>query len=152
MMSIRGSRDFLGAGLVAGGGLFACLYSLNNYAMGALSAPGPGLFPAIVGGLMAVCGCIMGVQAFLQKRKEEGIRFEARQLALVLLSIAVFAMIVQTTGYGPAVFVLVMIASFADNALGLREKLVLAAVLSVVAIVLFRLILQVHLPVFFKVW
>lgn len=146
------SREIAGAGLILAVGLFSCIYAVENFSMGVLSSPGPGLFPALVGGLMVLTGAIVGVQAVLREVVPEGQKFEARSLFFILLAICIFAAMVETTGYGPGVFVLVVVASFAERSMSMKLRLILAVVLTALAILLFRLILQVPIPVFFEVW
>ncbi|WP_176440918.1 tripartite tricarboxylate transporter TctB family protein [Oceanicola sp. 22II-s10i] len=146
------TRDAAGAVLVMGVGLFACLHAYSNYSIGAMSSPGPGLFPVLIGALMVVSGALVGVQALLATAREKGVPFEARPLGFILLAIAIFALLVETTGYGIAVPILVFVASFADRGMSLKLRAILALSLTVICITMFKLILQVSLPVFFRVW
>ena len=146
------SREALSAVLILGVGLFACLYAIGSYNLGSLSAPGSGLFPAIVGGLMALTGAIIGLRAVVARATEDGPRFEGRALAAILAAVAIFAAMVETTGYAPAVFVLGVVASLAERGMPWRTRLILAAAMTVIAVVVFTLVLRVSLTVIEGVW
>lgn len=133
--------------LVTGFGLATTLYAQSHYKLGTFRTPGPGLFPTLVASALTVIGACLLIQSLVQRQQAEAAEFEYRPFLMVLLSIAAFAVIFPYAGYGPGVFALAVIAGFADTQLKFLHKLALAAVVTVIAVGLFRGILGVRLPI-----
>lgn len=142
------NRDLLTGALIFGLGLAATLYAMSNYQLGTFRTPGPGLFPALVASLLTLVGTGLLLQALLAPVPENLPEFETRPFLLVMLGVSAFAVIFPYFGYAVAAFALSLISSFADDQLGLPQKLLLAAVVTAVAVVLFTVLLGVRIPVF----
>ena len=142
------NRDLMTGALIFGLGLAATLYAQSNYQLGTFRTPGPGLFPTLVSSLLTLVGVGLLLQALLAPVPENLPQFETRPFVLVMVAVAAFAVIFPYLGYAVAVFALSLISSFADDQMKLTRKLVLAAVVTGIAVLLFRGILGVRLPVF----
>lgn len=142
------NRDLMTGALIFGLGLAATLYAQSNYQLGTFRTPGPGLFPTLVSSLLTLVGVGLLLQALLAPVPENLPQFETRPFVLVMVAVAAFAVIFPYLGYAVAVFALSLIASFADDQMKLTHKLGLAAVVTGIAVLLFRGILGVRLPVF----
>lgn len=146
------SKDVASAVLIMVIGVAVLLYAQSHYKFGSFRSPGPGLFPVLVSGVLALVGLGLLIQSLLRPIEGEAMRFAMRPFLVILGAIAVFAMIYPVAGVAPAVFALVMISSYADNKLSLRHKALLALIVTAVAVGLFTLVLGVSLPVLRGVW
>lgn len=151
-MKVLLNRDIATGMLVLILGAGTALYASSQYAMGSFRSPGPGLFPTLVAAVLALVGVGLLIQALFQRKAEALTRFELRPFVVILLAIAAFAVVFSQSGYGPAVFVLAFVCSYSDDALNWRQKLGLAAVITVMAVVLFRFALGLRLPVIAQGW
>ncbi|GGM12231.1 hypothetical protein GCM10011534_38000 [Pseudooceanicola nanhaiensis] len=142
------NRDLMTGALIFGLGLAATLYAQSSYQLGTFRTPGPGLFPTLVSSLLTLVGVGLLLQALLAPVPETLPQFETRPFVLVMVAVAAFAVIFPYLGYALAVFALSLISSFADDQMKLTRKMVLAAVVTGIAVLLFRGILGVRLPVF----
>src|SRR5258708_3735335 len=112
-MKIRSPKDFWsGLIFVAMGVAFVALAS--QYRMGDLHRMGPGLFPAMVGGLMAALGSVLAARSFVVHGPPVS-AFAARPLAFGLLSIVLFGIALQFLGLVVAIAVLVLVGAYASR-------------------------------------
>lgn len=146
------SRELASALLITGLGVAVLTYSQAHYKSGSFRSPGPGLFPALIAGLLAIVGIGLAAQAWLKRVRSEDMPFAARPFVVVLGSIAIFALTYEVAGVGPAVFIMTVLSSFGDSRLNLRDRGLLGLAVTAIAIVLFRVILGVQLPIVAGVW
>jgi hypothetical protein len=139
-------RDILGGGLLILIGLFVSITALIDYDLGTMRHMGPGMFPAWLGFILAGFGGLILVLGLL--RPGERIEVDYRQFAAVILGLIAFAFTVGLFGMIPAVVVLTIGAVLADNKLGVVGTVILAAVLSIIAVVIFRIGLSISLELF----
>ena len=139
-------RDILGGGLLVFIGLFVGIHATTEYDMGTWRHLGPGMFPAWLGFILAGLGGLILVLGFLSSG--ERIEPDYRQFAAVILGLIAFAFTVGLFGMVPAVVVLTIGAVLADNKLGVIGTAILAAVLSIIALVIFRFGLSISLEAF----
>jgi hypothetical protein len=97
---------------------------------------GPGGFPAILGGILFLLGAIILVPAL--RREGEIPVFAIRPAIAVLGAGFVFAFTLEWIGLVPATFVLVILAAAGDTKLNIRAKLILAAILCIMAFLIFK--------------
>ncbi len=124
-MRIRAQSDFwCGALFVALGATVMVL--AQDYRMGTGARMGPGYFPTMLGGLLALLGLSLAVPALL--RDGEGFpRLHFRPLLVILASILLFGATLQYLGFVAAVAALVLASSLADRDLKPVEALGVAA-------------------------
>ena len=144
-MRQRDYTDIIGGGLLIGAGLFFALYS-HEYALGTLTRMGPAYFPRVLGYLLAGLGALIVLPA-LQRRGEMP-PLHLRALVAILAGVGAFALALRPFGMVPATFLLVGIASLAQREVRLVPTLLLAAALSVIAVVVFGKGLGVLVPAF----
>lgn len=142
------SRDMATGLLIFAFGLATAIYAQAHYKLGSFRSPGPGLFPTLVASVLTIVGVALIAQAILRPSEEEQPSFEARPFLFVVLAIAAFAVLQPYFGFAPSVLALAFIGAFADDRLKIPQKLLLAAALSGVAILLFRVVLGVRLSMF----
>lgn len=146
-------RGIASGGVLAAVGSFIALYAASRYAVGTLHRIGPGMFPILLGILLAGFGLAIAGQALLRRDPEaaqwdEIPAIDLRQLAVVAGAIAGFALTVERFGVVPAIAVLVAITALARHRLGPVGLLVLAATLSITAVVIFPVLLGVPFRIF----
>jgi len=118
-----------------------------EYPLGTVSRMGPGMFPAGVGALLMGMGLLVIVPALFRVGPALP-KPDFRALFFVLLSLAVFALTVDTFGLIPATALLTVTAVLADNKLGVIGTVVLAVGLAAIAILIFRVGLGILLEPF----
>ncbi|WP_269749825.1 tripartite tricarboxylate transporter TctB family protein [Roseococcus microcysteis] len=116
-------------------GLWFMNHAMESYSIGTLRRMGPGFFPAVLGGLIAVFGVLIALPAFF--REGDPLGFEGRPFLMVCLSIGVFAFVLERLGMVPAIFALVFCAAFAKPGPNLIENLGLSVFLAVAAVAVF---------------
>lgn len=143
-MRIKSQTDFwCGILFVLVGVAFVVL--AHEYPMGSSERMGPGYFPTILGGLLALMGLSLGIPALARPGPElPGIRW--RPLILVLAAIAVFGLLVRDFGLAIAVAAVVIVGGLADPTLPWRQALALALFLAVFSLVIFIVLLGLPLP------
>lgn len=65
-MTGRNDRDLIGGALMFATGAGYAVYAVATYRLGSLSMMGPGLFPAILGTILAGLGVCIAVPAFFR--------------------------------------------------------------------------------------
>lgn len=117
--------------------------------LGTLSRMGPAYFPTITGGLLTGLGALVSMKAILSpERRAGGPASQWGVLLFILGSVGLFGVSLLTLGLIVAVILLVLTASFANSAVRPLEALILSAVLSLAAWVVFIQGLGLHIPLF----
>jgi putative tricarboxylic transport membrane protein len=141
---IRSQKDFwCGIIFVAIGIAFMVL--AQEYRMGTGARMGPGYFPTLLGGLMAVLGLTLVVPALIRDG-EAFPRLHMRQMVMILASIVVFALLLQPLGFVLATMALIVVGGFADPDLRFSESVALAIFLTVFSLGVFVLLLGLPMP------
>jgi len=143
-------RDLIGGALVTLAGAAAMYHSLTAFSLGTAARMGPGYFPAVVGGLLVLCGVMILIPALLRARPMPV--FEWRPLFWISLSTLAFALLLVPFGLVPAIIVQTLLAGISDCKLSWRGSLILAGVLSVGATLLFKVGLGLIVPAFSWPW
>ncbi len=117
---------------------FGILFLLmaRSYPMGSARQMGPGYFPAVLGGLLALIGLGLSVGTLLSGG--EAIKsWGLRPLILVALGVLSFAALVQPMGLVLAVLILVVISSLGGPEFRIREVAGLFIVLAALSVGVF---------------
>lgn len=148
-MHIRSPKDFW-AGLIFVALGVAFMVLARQYRLGDLHRIGPGMFPILVGALLAGLGLIIAARALaLEGAPIE--RIQARPLIVSLVAIVLFALALQWLGLVVAIAVLAVVGAYAAHDVRLLQTLMLAAFLIVFAIAVFVWLLGLPLPLW-RVW
>lgn len=134
-LELRKNKDFWAGMMLFAIGSAAMLIA-RDYRFGSTLRMGPGFFPVILGGLLAVFGiCIMAVGM----RSGEKIKgsLSLRALVLVPLSLILFGILMKLAGFIPALMVLVLVSTNAHREYRFVQILLLAGVLTVLATAVF---------------
>lgn len=149
-MYTRDYRDIIGGGLLTGLGLFVALYAGEHYSMGSLNRMGPGMFPVVLGYLLAGLGALIALPGFF--RAGERIEVSWRPLIVCLLAVCLFAIFIDRIGMVPTIAMLVIVSAFADTKLKLAGAVLLASVLVVFGAAVFKFGLGISVPLFAWGW
>jgi len=120
-------------------------YRLN---LGALQRPDSGLFPFLIGMVIAILSTILLIQAFKgeprKERKQEDISY--RNILLTLTSLYTYALVFEWLGFIPSTFILVFFLLKVIERKGWAVTVLVALLASLCSYVLFDLWLQATLP------
>lgn len=149
-MWARDYRDIIGGGVVILLGVFTIIYSLTELRLGTASRMGPGFFPAALGVILTILGAgILGPAVFRTGTKPN---VDIRSLVIISVAVFAFAFLVRPFGLVPAIIILVLVASRADNTLTAIGIAAVAAVLSLGATLIFRIGLGLQIAPFNWPW
>ena len=139
------SKDFWsGAIFLAVGLTFAGIG--QRYPMGTTMRMGPGYFPTVLGGLLAVLGSILIIRALLRPGPPVG-RLAYSKLALVTLSNVLFALLLRRLGLACALILLVVVSGYASKRFRWPVALTLAVGLAVGSSIIFVWLLGLPIPI-----
>lgn len=146
-MNSRTQEIATGAGIAAFGAATIVL-SVSDLSIGTLRSPGPGLFPISMGVVLVLLGLVVAGLGLMQ---QVGERVHLRQpdwrsLGMVSMSIVAFIFGFMFLGLLPAIFLSTLVSSFADPKLTLRKAAILGVGLALLAGLIFRVALGMHMP------
>lgn len=137
---------------VAAGGVFIAIAGL--FALGTLDLKigtalrmGPGYFPLLLAGVLAVIGAVILIKAIGRPNVSLG-EVSWRGSALILIAPIVFGLTVRWLGLAPSVALAVLIASFASRRSTVKLAVILTLTLTVFCVVVFQKMLGVPIPIF----
>jgi len=141
---LRNNRDLI-AGLlfIVLGGLAVIL--ARDYPLGTTMRMGPGYFPTVLGGVLALFGAtilLCGIRAGDKVKGEWG----WRPLAWITLSIVLFGYLLDRAGMVPATVVTLFVAAAAGREFRFKEVLVLAIVMTAFSVAVFSWGLKLPYP------
>jgi hypothetical protein len=139
-------KDVLGGGLLFATGAYALGVALFDLPIGPLGRMGPGMFPALAGGVVTTLG--LGITLSALQRRGTPARVGLRSTVCLLGAILLFSLLIPRFGLVPAVMVASLTAIHASDALRLPGKLLLAAGLALIAVLLFGYGFQLQVPLF----
>jgi hypothetical protein len=143
-MQIKNHRDFWAGILFIVTGILFMVLS-RQYQLGTAAKMGPGYFPTILGGLMAVLGLLVLLPSFKGPKVEVG-KIDTRMILFVLVAVAVFAFALPKLGMIVAVFLLILISSLASHEFNLKTTLISAVVLLAFSWLVFVKGLELQFP------
>jgi len=143
-MHIRAPKDFwAGLAFVAIGAAFVLLS--QQYRLGDMHRMGPGMFPMLVGVLLAGLAAVITLRAFAFDG-EAVPRFQARPIGISLLAIVLFGAALQWLGLVAAVAVLVLVGAWASREVRPLENIALAGGMVLFSVAIFVWLLGLPLP------
>jgi hypothetical protein len=143
-------RDLIGGGLIVLAGAVAMYHSVTAFNLGTLARMGPGYFPALVSGLLILCGIAIVIPALFRAGTMPVIEF--RPLIWISLSTLAFALMLIPFGMIPAIIAQTILAGISDSKLTWKGSLALAATVAIGATLIFRVGLGLHVPAFSWPW
>ena len=151
--SVLSNKDYYGGALVLLTGLATTVVGLR-YHTGTLDHMGPGFFPVVVGVLLAIVGLLIAVTARAPATPDAAEHGHSHGLpdfrgcACIIIGTLAFILLGEYGGLIPATFAIVLISALGDRNNTLKQALMLAVVMCVVAVVVFWWALQLQLPLF----
>jgi hypothetical protein len=129
-------------------GLFF-LFVARKYRIGSAMSMGPGYFPAMLGGLMALIGGIVFFQSFVM-RGERVPAFTFRPLFLVILSLLLYGYLLQPIGLVLSLALLIFVSALAGHEFNLKEVFILSVAAIFCSVLIFIRILGLPYPLWPK--
>jgi hypothetical protein len=141
----RGIKDILaGVVFVAFGLAFAV--AATSYELGSTLEMGPGYFPLVLGGILAVLGVVIVVKGYLAGETGAIGPVAWRAAILITGAIVFFGLTVRGLGLVPSIFATAVLSGIAGHRTGLVLPLVIAVGLTIVSVLIFVVALQLRLP------
>ena len=144
-MTIRAPKDFW-AGLLFIAFAAVALYAARNYSLGGAGRMGPGYFPVLLGGLLALIGAVLVGRSFFAPG-EPVTRTQFLPLAIIVVSVVLFGVLLQHFGLVIALVAVTVVSAFATRESKPLEVAALTAVLVVFSIGIFVQGLKLQLPI-----
>ena len=104
--------DLVGGALLVAIGAAVSTVAIQHYPLGTLQRMGPGMFPAILGVVLAGLGVLLALQALRRPGKKPDIRIFSP--LFVLAGVAGFALLIPSAGLIPAILGVVVVSSLAE--------------------------------------
>ncbi len=145
-MKIKSPKDFWAGIMFISIGLFFVVVAQTQYQMGTAVRMGPGYFPTVLGGMLAVLGGIVLFDSFILDG-EKVARFHFRPLLFILASSLAFAYLLKPLGLVLASIALIFVSAFGGHEFKWKEVAILSAVLVVFAVVVFVKGLTLPFPI-----
>lgn len=146
-MRIKHQKDFWSGVMFLALGL-AFVGFAQSYALGTAQRMGPGYFPTVLGGLLAVLGLTVAIKGLARAERDGDVeRFHFGPLAVVLGAVALFAFLLRPAGLVAALLVLIGVSAYASHEFRVREVIPLAAFLVVLVLAVFIWGLGMVVPV-----
>ena len=136
--------DIWGGLALAALGASASGWALAHYELGTLRQMGPGFFPAVLGALLVALGLIVALPAWRLAGAPAPV--EPRAAAAVLASILIFGFGLPHLGLVGATAGLVLVATLPAPHAGWAWRLVLAAAVTALTVLVFSFGLRMSLP------
>ena len=145
-MRIASTKDFLAGILFAGLGAAFAAVAATSYAQGTPARMGAGFFPLVLGVLLAGVGLAVMVRSLVVPG--DGLpRVQLRPLLSLLAAMVLFGLMLRPLGLLISAAALVLVGGLSSPEFRFKEAVLLAAGLSVGAVLLFVSILGLPLPV-----
>ncbi len=141
---LRNNKDFLAGSLFIAIGIAAVIVA-RNYPFGAAMRMGPGYFPTVLGGILILLGAWVMARGLRSGEKVKG-EWGWKPLALIALSIVLFGAVMARLGLIPALVAVFFVSAYAGREFRFREVLVLTALMSLFAAVVFLYALKMPYP------
>jgi hypothetical protein len=144
-------RDHFAGGLIVLVGMSAVFYG-RLYEIGTLKHMGPGFFPVAVGVILTLLGIAIAFTAPRATapiaKREEPSRWEWRGWICILLGFVAFILLIKRGGMIPATTAIVMISAMAERDNKIVSALILALLMNLIVVVVFKWALQMPFPLF----
>lgn len=135
-----------GLALLVIAGAFAAI-ALKRLALGTPASMGPGFFPLMIAGALAVTGLLIVIRAFGSPTAAMGF-IRPRALLCILGAPIVFALAVEPLGFVPTLVLTTLLGAWSSDRMTLKFALALTFGLTVLCTVLFVKLLQMPVALF----
>ena len=135
MPQILRNKDFWGGVMLIAIGIAAAVMA-RDYPFGTALRMGPGYFPTVLGGVLALFGLYLLVRSLRSSDVIAG-SWSIRALVILPVAFVLFGVLMDRAGFIPALAVLIVGSAAAGPEFRLREVALLTAVLIVFCVVVF---------------
>ena len=140
------NRDaFAGVALAIFGAALA-IYSYVNYPVGTISRMGPGMFPVMLGTALFAVAVMILLVSLVQRSETVEVNF--RSGLFVLVSLALFAVMVRLFGVVPALLTLLFVSSGAVSGRRLIGTAIFSIVVTAGIVFIFVYLMDLNLDLF----
>src|SRR5262245_2928440 len=146
LMTIRAPKDFW-SGLMFIAFAAVAMLAARGYNLGTAGKMGPGYFPLLLGGVLAVLGAILVARSFVVAGEPVG-RFHLLPLAIIALGVCLFGLLIERLGLVISLAIVIATSALASRESRLLETIALAVVLAAFSVGVF--IYALRLP--FSIW
>ncbi|SDU73426.1 tripartite tricarboxylate transporter TctB family protein [Jiangella alkaliphila] len=143
----RSGPDILAGAIFAGIGLIFVVASLD-YELGTPLRMGPGYFPLVVGGILALLGLGVVAKGLLAGEDISWGAVPWRSVVMIVAALVFFGLTVRRAGFLPAVFVTALLTALASYRIKPLTAVAVAAGLTGLSTLIFVVGLQLRLPLF----
>lgn len=134
-LSIRSNKDFW-AGMMFFGTGAGALFMARHYPFGTTLKMGPGYFPVALSGILILFGIYVMIRGLRTNEKIQG-NWSIRALIILPLSVVVFGVLMELTGFVPALAALVFLSAASGREFKFVEVLLLTLFLGGLSVALF---------------
>jgi hypothetical protein len=135
MVKVKSPKDFWAGLMFIAFGLFFMI-GARNYRLGSAARMGPGYFPALLGGLLAVIGGIVFFRSLVAEGGKIG-AIPLRPIFFITLSLLGFGYLLQPLGLVLALVLMIIVSAWAGQEFRLREAIFLSVVLALLSVLVF---------------
>jgi hypothetical protein len=119
----------------------------RDYPFGTALRMGAGFFPLVLGAALVLFGVFFAIRGLRSHDRIEG-NWSLRALVVLPIAFVVFGLLMQHTGFVPALFALIVGSAAAGTEFRLVEVLLLAAFLTAICVAVFIWALGLPYPLF----
>ncbi len=134
-MKIKSPQDFWAGLMFIVFGLFFLIVA-RDYQMGTAVRMGPGYFPTVLGGILAVLGTIVLLTS-LAVAGPKVPKLSFKPIFFISLALILFGYLLKPIGFVLSVIVLVFVSAFGGHEFKLKEVSILAVVLVIFSVLVF---------------
>ncbi len=144
-MNIRAPKDFW-SGLMFIAFAAVAMLAARGYSLGGAGKMGPGYFPMLLGGVLALIGAILVGRSFVIDGERVG-RLHLFPLCVIAFGVCLFGVLLEPLGLVIALIVVVLVSALASRESRPVEAGVLALALAAFSVGVFVYALRLPLPV-----
>ncbi len=144
-MKIRAPKDFWSGVMFCGFAMVGIL-AARGYSLGSAGKMGPGYFPLLLGGVLAILGAVL-IGRSLALDGEPLPRMQMLPIAVLALAVCLFGVLIEPLGLLVTLAVLALVSAWAGPQFRWIEAVALAAALTVFSVGIFVYALGLPLPI-----
>jgi hypothetical protein len=144
-MTIRAPKDFW-TGIMFLAFAAVALLAAHGYALGTAGRMGPGYFPMLLGGVLALLGLILVVRSFAIDG-EQVMRLHLLPLIVIAIAVCLFGLLIERLGLVVSLVAVTIVSALASRESRPIEYTALALVLAAFSVGVFVYALRLPLPV-----
>jgi putative tricarboxylic transport membrane protein len=135
-MKIKSPKEFWAGLMFIAFGLFFLIVSMKSYQLGSAVRMGPGYFPAVLGGILAV----LGLLTFFQGLTLEGPKvpkMHLRPIFFISLALILFGYLMKPLGFVIACVLLIVVSAFGGHEFRWKEVTLLSVLMVIFSVLVF---------------